>query len=53
MDFNAGTLVEGESMSSVSRRFIDLICAVAGGQLTQNEKHDNRGIAIFKTGVTL
>lgn len=53
MDFNAGTLVEGESMSSVSRRFIDLICAVAGGQFTQNEKHDNRGIAIFKTGVTL
>lgn len=53
MDFNAGTLVEGESMTSVSHRFTELVCAVASGQLTQNEKHDFRGIAIFKTGVTL
>ena len=53
IDFNAGTLVEGESMQVLSERFIDYIIAVAGGQLTHNERKGYREIAIFKTGVTL
>lgn len=53
IDFNAGTLVEGEEMSTLSERFIDYIIAVANGQLTHNERKGYREIAIFKTGVTL
>lgn len=53
IDFNAGTLVEGESMEVLSRRFIDYIIAVASGKETNNERKGYREIAIFKTGVTL
>ncbi len=53
IDFNAGTLVEGESMESLSNRFIDYIIAVASGKVTNNERKGYREIAIFKTGVTL
>lgn len=53
IDFNAGTLVEGESMDVLSRRFVDYIIAVAGGKETNNERKGYREIAIFKTGVTL
>lgn len=53
IDFNAGTLVEGESMESLSNRFIDYIIAVASGRVTNNERKGYREIAIFKTGVTL
>lgn len=53
IDFNAGTLVEGETMQALSQRFIDYIVAVANGQFTHNEHKGYREIAIFKTGVTL
>lgn len=53
IDFNAGTLVEGEDMDVLSRRFIDYIIAVASGLQTNNERKEYREIAIFKTGVTL
>ncbi len=53
IDFNAGTLVEGETMQALSQRFIDYIVAVANGQFTHNERKGYREIAIFKTGVTL
>lgn len=53
IDFNAGTLVEGESMSDVLERFTDFVVAIASGQQTLNEKNDYRGFAIFKSGVTL
>ncbi|NDW12726.1 altronate dehydratase [Bacteroides sp. 214] len=53
IDFNAGVIVEGESMESTCRRFIDYIIKVASGEFVNNEKKGYREIAIFKTGVTL
>lgn len=53
IDFNAGTIVENESIESVRERFIEYIIKVAGGELVNNEKKNYREIAIFKTGVTL
>ena len=53
IDFNAGTIVENESIETVNERFIDYIIAVASGEQVNNEKKNYREIAIFKTGVTL
>ena len=53
MDFNSGTLLEGESMESLGKRFIRYVIDVASGVYVNNEKKDYRDIAIFKTGVTL
>ncbi|MBQ8424347.1 MAG: altronate dehydratase [Coprobacter sp.] len=53
IDFNAGTLVTGETMDTVVKRFIDYIIEVASGKQVNNERKDYREIAIFKTGVTL
>lgn len=53
IDFNAGTLTEGESMESLNQRFIQFITDIANGRLTNNEQKDYREIAIFKSGVTL
>lgn len=53
IDFNAGTLLEGETMKDLSKRFIEYVIKVSNGELVNNEKKDYREIAIFKTGVTL
>ncbi|MDF2547215.1 MAG: altronate hydrolase [Anaerosolibacter sp.] len=53
IDFNAGVLVEDQSMEGVLAAFIDYIVEVANGELVNNEKNQFREIAIFKTGVTL
>lgn len=53
IDFNAGVLVEGVSMEELLNDFIDMLVSVASGEKVLNEKNDYRGIAIFKTGVTL
>ena len=53
IDFNAGTIVENESIEQVKDRFVDYIVSVASGELVNNEKKNYREIAIFKTGVTL
>lgn len=53
IDFNAGTLVEGESMTSLADRFISFVGDIASGKPTHNEKKGYREIAIFKTGITL
>jgi altronate hydrolase len=53
IDFNAGTLVEGETMTSLAERFITFVAGIASGKSTQNEKKGYREIAIFKTGITL
>lgn len=53
IDFNAGTIVEGESMKDVFKRFMLKVIAVANGEQTWNEKKDYQEIAIFKNGVTL
>lgn len=53
IDFNAGTLLEGDSMDKVKQAFIDYIIQVASGEFVNNEKKNYREISIFKTGVTL
>ncbi|MDR1097903.1 MAG: altronate dehydratase family protein [Tannerella sp.] len=53
IDFNAGTLVEGESMASLAARFITFVADTASGRQTGNERKGYREIAIFKTGITL
>lgn len=53
IDFNAGTIVENQSMKDVFERFADKVISVASGELTWNEKKNYQEIAIFKNGVTL
>jgi altronate hydrolase len=53
IDFNAGTIVQNESIDTVNERFIAYVLQVASGELVNNEKKNYREIAIFKTGVTL
>ena len=54
IDFNAGSLLENDTMDEVLERFIQFIVEVSNG--TTKLKHEATGfkeIAIFKTGVTL
>lgn len=53
IDFNAGALVDGETMDEVLQRFIKKVISVANGEKTCNEKNGYREISIFKNGVTL
>ena len=53
IDFNAGTLVEGESMQSLVERFIEFVIDIASGRKVNAEKRNYKEIAIFKTGITL
>ena len=53
IDFNAGTIVEGEPIEDTNERFINYILRVANGEFVNNEKKMYREISIFKTGVTL
>jgi altronate hydrolase len=53
IDFNAGTIVENETIEQVNARFVDYITDVINGAYVNNEKKNYREIAIFKTGVTL
>jgi altronate hydrolase len=53
IDFNAGTIAEGESFESRLKELTELVINVANGSQTVNERYDSRDIALFKTGVTL
>jgi altronate hydrolase len=53
IDFNAGTIVENETINALNERFINYIISVASGEQVNNEKKNYREIALFKTGVTL
>ena len=53
MDFNAGTLLEGEEMQTAANRLFDFCIEAANGRLTRNEENGYREISIFKDGVTL
>ncbi len=53
MDFNAGTIAEGEPIPETAKRLFDLVLEVAGGKKTCSEKHGYREISIFKDGVVL
>lgn len=53
IDFNAGTIIEDESMEEALDKFINFIIRVTEGEQVNNEKNNFRELAIFKTGVTL
>jgi len=53
IDFNAGSIVENETMNAATERFIKYLISVANGEKVNAEKKGFREIAIFKTGVTL
>ncbi|MEG0853899.1 MAG: altronate dehydratase family protein [Angelakisella sp.] len=54
IDFNAGTVAEGESVESTANRLLAYVTKLASGTvLTKAEKEGYREIAIFKDGVTL
>lgn len=53
IDFNAGTLVEGDSMENKLEELIQFIITVASGKKLKHEQSGFKEIAIFKTGVTL
>lgn len=54
IDFDAGPLVDGETLPDMADRFYEYVRRLASGELqTSNEQHNIREIAIFKNGVTL
>ncbi len=53
IDFNAGTLLEGDTMDIVLKRFIDFIIETCNGKKLKHEQTGFKEIAIFKSGVTL
>jgi altronate hydrolase len=53
IDFNAGSIIDGQPISEVTESLLKLIIDVASGQQVNNEKNGYSEIAIFKTGVTL
>jgi len=53
IDFNAGVLVEEESMEKMADRLFDFVIEVAGGKKVCSELSGYHDMAIFKQGVTL
>lgn len=53
IDFNASTVMEGESFDDASDKLIDRIIDYANGEKTKNEIYGYEEISIFKDGVTL
>ena len=53
IDFNAGTVAQGESLDSAGDRLLDYVLSVASGQPTSAERRGAREISIFKDGVVL
>ncbi len=53
IDFDAGGLLERQTMDEKLKAFTEKIVNVASGQQTRNEINGFRDLAIFKTGVTL
>ena len=53
IDFNAGKLLEGTSMETLSQEFFNYVLAVASGGKVKSEIAGYHDMAIFKQGVTL
>lgn len=53
IDFNAGTVAQGESLDAAGDRLLDFVLEVAGGRHTRTEEQGFREISIFKDGVVL
>ena len=54
LDFDAGPVAEGEEITSAAKRLMNLVLETASGKIqTKAEQQGYRGIAIFKSGITL
>lgn len=53
IDFNAGTVAQGEDLDVAGDRLLDYVLRVASGERTKTEAHNAREISIFKDGVVL
>ena len=53
IDFNCGSLGEGQSMEELSRKLFDFVLSVASGEKVKSELEGYHDMAIFKQGVTL
>ncbi len=53
IDFNAGTVAQGESLDDAGERLLDFVLEIAGGRPTRSEQCGAREISIFKDGVVL
>ena len=53
IDFNAGTVADGEDIGDAAERLYKLVLEVASGKKSTSERQGYREIAIFKDGVTL
>lgn len=53
IDFDAGRLLDGQTMEQLRDELLELIIKTANGQKTKNELNGYREIAIWKNGVTL
>ncbi len=53
IDFNAGTVAQGESLDDAGDRLLDYVLSVASGEKTSTERRGAREISIFKDGVVL
>lgn len=53
IDFNAGTITEGETIDHAAERLFDLVVLTAEGKKTRTEEKGFREISIFKDGVVL
>ncbi|MBQ8166446.1 MAG: altronate dehydratase [Lachnospiraceae bacterium] len=53
IDFNAGTVAEGEDLDAAGDRLLDFVLEIANGKETKSEERGFREISIFKDGVVL
>lgn len=53
IDFNAGTVAEGEDLDAAGDRLLDFVLEIASGKKTKSEERGFREISIFKDGVVL
>lgn len=53
IDFDAGSIADGESIDDTAKRLMNLVIEIASGQLTKAEEKGFREISIFKDGVVL
>lgn len=53
IDFNAGSVAEGEDLDAAGERLLDFVMEIASGKQTKSEESGIREISIFKDGVVL
>ncbi len=53
IDFDAGSIAQGEPIYEATCRFVDAVLGIVDGKKTKNEENGYSEIAIFKKGVTL